>query len=273
MNNYIFIYSAIILYFACSSLLFFRLRNHARNIGEKTAGLSKKQILLIGFAALCLHTLNLYSTLNIGSSINLGFYNAFSIVSVFITLFTLVATWRHPVDIMAVVILPMAALTMLLDINNSSVHLLPTASSKELFFHIFTSIIAYSLLALAALQAILLSIQNNFLHKHQPGKILKIMPPLKNMEALLFEMITVGFIALTISLGTGLLFLENMFAQSLVHKTVLSIIAWFVFLTLLIGRWKLGWRGRTAIHWTLSGFASLMLAYFGSKFVLEILLS
>jgi len=89
----------------------------------------------------------------------------------------------------------------------------------------------------------------------------------------LFEVIIVGFISLTVSLGSGLLFLENMFAQHLVHKTILSIFAWFVFLTLLIGHWKLGWRGRTAIRWTLSGFISLMLAYFGSKFVLEILLA
>jgi ABC-type uncharacterized transport system permease subunit len=98
------------------------------------------------------------------------------------------------------------------------------------------------------------------------------MPPLKNMEVLLFEVIVVGFVALTISLGSGLLFLENMFAQQLAHKTILSIFAWFVFLILLIGHWKLGWRGRTAIRRTLSGFVSLMLAYFGSKFVLEIIL-
>ena len=271
MNNYILIFSAVILYFACSSLLFFRLKTHAKIAEPETGGLieglTKKQILFIGFAAVCLHALNMYSNLQTAAGINLGFYNAISIISVFITLFTLVATWRHPIDILTVIILPLAAITMLLDINNSSIHLLPADSSNALIFHI-----AYSLLALAALQAILLSVQNKFLHNHQPGKILKIMPPLKNMEALLFEVIIVGFIALTISLGSGLLFLENMFAQQLAHKTVLSIFAWFVFLTLLIGRWKLGWRGRTAIRWTLGGFASLMLAYFGSKFVLEIVL-
>ena len=64
-----------------------------------------------------------------------------------------------------------------------------------------------------------------------------------------------------------------MFAQQLAHKTILSIIAWIVFLILLIGHWKLGWRGRTAIRGTLIGFVFLMLAYFGSKFVLEIVLA
>ena len=235
--------------------------------------LSKKQIVSIGLAGLVLHSLALYDSMISPLGVNLGFYNAMSLVSAFIVLFTLTATWRHPIEILLIVLLPIAAVTMLFDINRSTDHILDVNSSNALIFHILTSIIAYSLLALAALQAILLSIQNKFLHAHQPGGIIKLMPPLRNMEVLLFEVIVVGFAALTISLGSGLLFLENMFAQQLVHKTVLSILAWFVFLILLIGHWKLGWRGRVAIRWTLGGFASLMLAYFGSKFVLEILLS
>ncbi len=226
----------------------------------------------MGVAALCLHGLTLYNSMNSPMGIDLGFYHAMSLVSAVIILFTLIAVWRHPVDILAVVLLPLAAITMLIDSISSTHHLLEASSSKALIFHILSSIIAYSLLALAALQAILLSIQNKFLHDHQPGGLIRLMPPLRNMEVLLFEVIVVGFIALTISLGSGLIFLENMFEQQLAHKTVLSIIAWFVFLILLIGHWKLGWRGRTAIRWTLSGFISLMLAYFGSKFVLEIIL-
>ena len=92
------------------------------------------------------------------------------------------------------------------------------------------------------------------------------------MERLLFRMIAVGFVLLSVSLLSGLFFLEDLFAQHLIHKTVLSIAAWGVFGVLLWGRWKLGWRGRLAIRWTLAGFATLMLAYFGSKFVLELVL-
>jgi ABC-type uncharacterized transport system permease subunit len=260
MDIIIFTYSGIILYIACSALLFFQLRQPASDSAGITGRLSKKQVLMIGLAALCLH------------SINLGFYTAISLVSAFITLLTISAVWRHPVDILAIILLPLTAGAMLLDSLASSSHLLSPDSSSALVFHILTSIVAYSILALAALQAILLSIQSKFLHAHQPGGVIRLMPPLKNMEVLLFEVIVVGFVALTISLGSGLIFLENMFAQQLAHKTVLSIFAWFVFLILLIGHWKLGWRGRTAIRWTLSGFVSLMLAYFGSKFVLEIIL-
>ena len=273
MDNYILNYSAVILYFACSTLLFLRLKQPVKQSADKSAMLSKKQILLFGLGALSLHSIGVFNSLNAANGINLGFYNALSLIAVFITFFTLVATWRHPIDILAVVLLPITAITMLFNMDSNSSHLLAIDSSNALIFHILTSIIAYSLLALAALQAILLSIQNKFLHAHQPGGIIRIMPPLKNMETLLFEIIIVGFVTLTISLGSGLIFLENMFAQHLAHKTVLSILAWLLFLILLIGRWKLGWRGRTAIRWTLSGFVSLMLAYFGSKFVLEIVLT
>ncbi|VAW51995.1 Inner membrane protein YpjD [hydrothermal vent metagenome] len=276
MDNLIFNYSAIIFYLACSALLFFHLKNSVTNAAEtafeNTGALSKKQIITIGLAALCLHGLALYSGIISPAGVDFGFYNAASLVTAVIVLFTLIAVWRYPVDILAVVLLPLAAITLLIDSFNNSHHMLSPDSSNALIFHILSSIIAYSILALAALQAVLLSIQNKFLHAHQPGGFIKLMPPLRNMEVLLFEVIIVGFIALTISLGSGLIFLENMFEQQLAHKTVLSIIAWFVFLTLLIGHWKLGWRGRTAIRWTLSGFASLMLAYFGSKFVLEIVL-
>ena len=92
------------------------------------------------------------------------------------------------------------------------------------------------------------------------------------MESLLFQMLTTGIIFLTISLGTGFLFIEDLFAQHLVHKTVLSLLAWIIFTGLLLGRNFYGWRGLTAIKWTLVGFILLLLAYFGSKLVLELIL-
>jgi ABC-type uncharacterized transport system permease subunit len=266
MENTILIYSAIFLYLICAALLFFNKKKNS------DSGLSKKQIVSIGFAGLILHTIALSNNMLTPSGIDLAFYNALTLVSAFIVLFTLVATWRHPIEILLIFLLPITCITLQLDIYNSTTEPIEITHSKGLVFHILTSIIAYSLLALAALQAILLWVQNKFLHAHQPGGLIRLMPPLRNMEALLFEVIVVGFIALTVSLGSGLIFLENMFAQQLAHKTVLSILAWFVFLILLIGHWKLGWRGRVAVRWTLGGFISLMLAYFGSKFVLEIVL-
>lgn len=89
------------------------------------------------------------------------------------------------------------------------------------------------------------------------------------METLLFRFIGAGFVLLTLALATGFMYLEDIFAQHLVHKTVLSIASWAVFGALLLGRLFMGWRGRTAVRWTLSGFGVLLLAYFGSKIMLE----
>ncbi|MES2606196.1 MAG: cytochrome c biogenesis protein CcsA, partial [Pseudomonadota bacterium] len=88
----------------------------------------------------------------------------------------------------------------------------------------------------------------------------------------LFDIIKAGFIGLLAVIISGFLFMDDMFAQHLVHKTALTIVSWCVFGILLWGRYQQGWRGKVALRWTMSGFAVLILAYFGSKFVLEILL-
>lgn len=141
-----------------------------------------------------------------------------------------------------------------------------------LITHIVLSIIAYSLITIAALQALMLAMQEHALRQHQFHGIVRFFPPLQTMEKLLFQMLLTGFILLTVAIGSGFVFLDDVFAQHLAHKTLLSILAWLIFATLLYGRFAKGWRGITATHWTLGGFVALMLAYFGSKFVLEIIL-
>jgi ABC-type uncharacterized transport system permease subunit len=98
------------------------------------------------------------------------------------------------------------------------------------------------------------------------------LPPLQLMETMLFELIWVGVVLLTLSIASGILFLDDIFAQSLVHKTTLTILAWLLFSILLWGRYQLGWRSQTAVRFTLAGFFTLMLGYFGSKLVLELIL-
>ena len=259
---------AISFYLGCTILLMMKLKGSG-----SVARLSKPVLLAPGFLGLGAHLYVLTMSMMSPDGINIGFFTALSLVSAFITLFTLVSTFRHPIEILGIVVLPIAALTLAADHATAAIHLLPPGSTPGLIFHIVTSIIAYSILGLAAIHAIVLSVQNSFLHRHQPGGLIRMMPPLTTMESLLFDAIIIGFACLSVSLLSGMVFLEDMFAQQLAHKTVLSIIAWLVFAILLIGRWLVGWRGRTAIRWTLGGFISLMLAYFGSKFVLELILT
>lgn len=135
--------------------------------------------------------------------------------------------------------------------------------------HAALSIFAAGLLTLAAAQAIALDLLDRLLHKpEQLARVLR-MPPMQASEDWLFQLIGAGFFVLSLALLSGLIFVDDLFAQHLVHKTVLSIIAWLIFAALLLGRRRWGWRGKRAVRWALSGYGALLLAYFGSKLVLE----
>ncbi len=201
-----------------------------------------------------------------------SFFSTGSLIAMIVSLLLLIAASNKPVEKLGIALFPITALMLGLAINFADKT--PTLSQHNwaMSTHILTSIIAFSLLNIAALQAILLAIQEQKLRSHPPKRLVLSLPPLQTMEALLFQILATGLIFLTISLVSGFLFIENLFAQHLVHKTVLSILAWIIFSGLLMGRSRYGWRGKTAIQWTLIGFVLLLLAYFGSKLVLELIL-
>ncbi len=206
------------------------------------------------------------------NGISFSFFSTGSLIAMIVALLLLIATLNKPVEKLGIAIFPIAALMLTLAVNFADKTPSLSQHNWAMSTHILTSIIAFSLLNIAALQAILLAIQNQQLKSHPPKRFILSLPALQTMEALLFQMLTTGLIFLTISLVSGFLFIENLFAQHLVHKTVLSILAWIIFSGLLMGRSRYGWRGQTAIKWTLIGFVLLLLAYFGSKLVLELIL-
>ena len=151
-------------------------------------------------------------------------------------------------------------------------HSQPGIGDWKTQLHVLLSILSSGLLTLAVVQAATLAVQDRLLHAHRNHPLQSHLPSLQTMETLLFGLLGVGFFMLSLTLVSGLLFIDDLLAQHLAHKTVLSICAWAVLGILLAGRWRFGWRGRTAIRWTFAGYAILMLAYFGSKLVLEVLL-
>lgn len=142
----------------------------------------------------------------------------------------------------------------------------------EMGAHIVLSITAYSLVTVAAALSIASALLDRRLHRRQPLGWLAILPPLETLESGTFQALSAGFALLTLSLFSGFVFVDDLFAQDLSRKSAFSVLAWVVFAILLFGRWRFGWRGRTASRWTVSGFVLLGLAYFGSKFVLESIL-
>ncbi len=266
MNTLVLSLLAIPIYLATGTLFALRL---AGRVSRET--FTARRLLAVAAVGLVLHALLLWQHLFTPEGLNFGFFNVVSLLTwVMAAMFVLTALNR-PVENLGIAILPLAALGVLLEQAFPSRHLL--APGREMLdIHILISITAYSILALATLQAVLLAIQDRHLHGKHPGGFIRKLPPLQTMERMLFQMIGAGFLLQTLSLATGFMFIEDMFAQHMVHKTFFAVLAWAVFATLLWGRWQFGWRGRIAIRWTLVGFASLLLAYLGSKLVLELLL-
>lgn len=153
-------------------------------------------------------------------------------------------------------------------------HLLTHASSTGFRMHFLAAMLAYSLFALSALHAALLNFAEKQLHQRHVSRGLNALPPILALEDLLFRMILAGFVLLSVAVGSGVFFSEAIYGRPLTfdHKTVFALISWAIFAALLLGRWRLGWRGRRAQRWLLTGFFALILAYIGSRFVLEAIL-
>ena len=226
----------------------------------------------LGLAALALQLLCLYLQLLSTNGLNLNFFNAFSLISAAVILLILLAYQRMPVENLLLLLYPLGALSVLL------AQFAPTGTSEPIneqpgiLAHIVLSILAYGLLTIAVFQALLLLVQDHQLKNKHPSGLIRNFPPLQTMESLLFGFLWAGWGLLSLSLISGWLFVEDLLAQHLAHKTLLSCFAWLVFGVLLWGRQQLGWRGHKAIRWTLAGFSLLMLAYFGSKLVREFIL-
>lgn len=227
----------------------------------------------VGLVALAAHAGSLYLQLITDTGLALGFFNAGSLVAWLIIAITLAFSFRAPVLSLLLALFPLAVVTVLLAWLFPGHGTRLVAGDGMLVAHILLSILAYGILTIAAFQAGLLSIQNYQLkHKH-PTRFIRTFPPLQTMERLLFQFLFCGELLLTLALITGFVFLDNMFAQDVAHKTLLSCLAWIIFGVLLWGRHLRGWRGSNAIRWTLAGFLLLALAYFGSKLVSEFFLA
>jgi ABC-type uncharacterized transport system permease subunit len=223
--------------------------------------------------ALAIHGWLLYRSLLYPEGLNLGLTNALSTIFWLTALIYWGTNFRHDLHRLQAFVLPPAALALLMEWAWPEHH--PVTYAEPLFrLHLVIAFAAYSLLTFAALHALLMALAERTLHRKPTLVRLPDFPPLIGMERLLFQMVGTGFVLLTLTLISGIVFSEQLFHQAFRfnHKTVFAIISWLIFAWLLIGRWKYGWRGRTAVRWTLSGFAVLLLAYVGSKFVLEVLL-
>ena len=233
---------------------------------------SKKVSIVPAWLAVFLHFSYTFTIFLQQANLNFSLFNTASIISSLVAFLLLLASLNNPVEKLGLVVFPLAIIALLSTLLFPDKILIIQINNWQMSTHILSSIIAFSLLTIAALQALLLAIQEQQLRNHPPRKFIQTLPPLQTMESLLFQMIAAGLFCLTVSLVSGFVFIEDLFAQHLAHKTILAIVAWVTFSSLLIGRIRYGWRGQTAVKWTLAGFSLLLLAYFGSKLALELIL-
>ena len=260
----------LLLYIIATTILIVRVR-----IAPSNSLLAPMKQIVLGLAliALTLHGYLLWEGVVTELGLNLSLFLVISLTAWLINVIVIISSLQNPNENLGIVTLPPAIISIMLVAANPQYEIIDLSSAPGLKFHILFSIISYSLLSIAAVQALLVAFQDYHLRNHRLRGLIGIFPSLERMETLLFQMISLGLILLSISLISGTWFLTDIFAQHLVHKTVLSISAWILFAILLWGRWKFGWRGRKAIRWTIAGMAVLMLAYFGSKVVLKLILT
>ena len=206
-----------------------------------------------------------------GDGIFFGLVTSTSFISWVVATLLFLTSLTKPVHVIGILVYPLTAVSVILLL------LFPDTNSKlvsiSIASHVFLSVGAYALLSIAVAQSILLNIQERLLHDHNINTFIDKLPPLQTMEDFFFQTLKMGCILLTLSLASGFIFVDEFFEQNLSYKTFLSVIAWGAFVGIVVGHKMFGWRGRNAILATQIAFSVMVLAYFGTKLVLERLIT
>jgi ABC-type uncharacterized transport system permease subunit len=258
-------------FIAYAALAAYFWREYVRGAGDALNKGAAGHLVLLPLA---IHGYLLTQDMFAGDDFNLSVANALSLV-VWLTIAVYwVARFFYSIGGVQTLILPVAAVVVIFPELFPSDHALSNTNLFAFKAHLSAAMLAYSLFTIAALHAVLIAQVESRLHHATMPRLLQSLPPLLTMETLLFRLIGVGFVLLTLTLLSGVMFSEQIFGKAwqFNHKVLFGFISWGVFGVLLWGHYAYGWRGKVAVRWTLSGFAFLLLAYLGSKFVLEVLL-
>ena len=207
-----------------------------------------------------------------GQGFDLGFFSLFHLIAWFLMLVTLALSFRLQIEKLLIPLAVIAAFNAGLAAEYGKQYQAYYALSTGIGLHVVISVLGYSVLTLAVLQALALWQQEAALRNKRLTRITSVLPPLQSLERLLFQLLTIGTLLLTLAIASGLLFMEDIFGQHLTHKVAFTVLAWATFCALLIGHHKYGWRGAQAAKWTLAGFVALMLGFYGTNIVLQLVI-
>jgi len=266
----------------CSFLLLFSavwvlvtLKKRDLSIDFTSKSLPNSQKIVIAFSALLYFALVSYQAMPFAVAskqyLQFSIGSAIAVVGLVYLCIGLYFYSRKGLHGLSVILIALTALCCLGLLSTESSFSL-SKNGWALYFHLVLSLCSYACLSVAALLTVIAPWQSRRIRKN-PIKATGFFPSIEALDFQTFRLILIGFCLLTIALISGFFFLENLSTQHLPHKVILSLLSWLVFGILLLGRWKLGWRGKTAMRFALLGFFLLLLAYFGSKWVLEVILN
>ena len=252
-----------------------RLLNSIRVHKDSYSGNHRKLTQTLVFVTLVIHLTIIYFQFSSELGLYFGILSAISIIFAFSSMAYWFYSFLYRIDMLYLLILLFTGLFSILNGLFPPTRLIIESSSVIFRAHFALSLAAYSMFTIAGLHTILIALEQKYLTAGKISFYVMSLPPVLTMEKILFNIICMGFIPLSISLLTGMFFLEELTGQILAfnHKILFGISSWIIFGLLILGRVLLGWRGKTAIKWTLAGYSCLLLAYLGSSFVAEIILN
>ena len=255
------------------AILFYLMGFVFQGMNFKSNKETRSQVFIFGGLAVLAHAISAYGIIRQNDGFHFGLFEISTLITLSISLLVLLSSLRKPLQVLFLGLFPLAAISIVASLVIRSDYP-PTNMSLTLASHVLISILAYSFITIAALQAGFIAYQDHQLKHAQTGGLIRKFPSLQDMEAFLFELVWVGQMLLTLTIATAFLFFDDIWgADGVIHKPVFSLLAWAVFAVLLWGRHQLGWRGQTAIRGTLSGFALLIIGFYGVKLTLEYLIS
>ncbi|BBP45322.1 cytochrome c assembly protein [Thiosulfatimonas sediminis] len=253
---------ASLLYLFVSLLIWRKIRF----VDQLKPNFQRKRILTLAAVAALLHLVSLSQTLWQGYFV-FNFANALSMIALLGSLILLYLNRKMACETLGIFIFPFAAFTTILPIGFNEHIQMPL----EIGSHVLISIAAYSILGIATAQAILYSLQEKRFRKRQLSNLMRALPPLQQMESLMLKLVMIGFVLLSFALISGIFFVEDLFAQHLIHKTFFAFLSWFVYGWFIIGHYRSGWRGQTAVRFIIWAYALLILSFIGTEVILYLL--
>ena len=287
INSSLALWSATGFYCLASLGVFYQLLSSVRGISPTSIASSNKSReishwpLPVAVVAWSVHSIYAGSLAfhfsNSGLALNLSVATMSALISAFLVATFLLLCRFMNISRLAVIVFPLTVVSLLFshfwNVDSGQSVVIAKGTSTSLKLHILTSILAYTFITISAIQSLVYRFQESQLKKRVRAKLLAALPPLETMESLVFRLLLIGFVLLSLTLISGILFSQALFGVPVefTHHTVFAVLAWMLSARVIYARARAGMSGGQAMPWIMGAFLCIQLGYFASKIILETL--